>query len=178
MSLDNRPQSVRTHLAGDAPPRGAQGHPDGELATAADDPLGHRAEDAETDEYEPGNRKRGRHLQQEPANRDAFRQHVLEHAHVAHGKQRVHTAHGLAHRSEGRGGIGSTARDHCYVLRRELPVREVRDETGVDIEPADATTGAPVSRAVPSLRRTSTASIKGSAAGDASMSSVRSIRGV
>ena len=36
----------------------------------------------------------------------------------------------------------------------------------------------PVGRAVPSLRRTSTASSKGSAAGDASMSSVRSMRGV
>ena len=99
-------RSPCAHLAGDALPRGAQGHTDGELATAADDPLGHRAEDAEADEHESRNREPGRHVQQEPADRDALRQHVLEHAHVAHGKQRVQAAHGLAHQSEDRGGIG------------------------------------------------------------------------
>ena len=54
--------------------------------------------------------------------RTAALQHVLEHAHVAHRKQRVQAVHGLAHRNENRGGIGSTARDHGHVLRGELPV--------------------------------------------------------
>ena len=43
---------------------------------------------------------------------------------------------------------------------------------------SNSAAGSPVGRAVPSVRRTPTASSKGSAAGDASMSSVRSIRGV
>ena len=34
-------------------PRGAEGQPDGELAPAVDDSLGHHAEDAEADEHEP-----------------------------------------------------------------------------------------------------------------------------
>ena len=126
----DRPQPLCAHVADDAAPHGAQGQPDGELATAADNSLRHRAEDAGADEHEPAAGEAGRHLRQETPNRHARREDVVEHPHVAGGKQRVEAPHGLAHRGEGRGGVGCAARDHGGVRRRELPIREAGDETG------------------------------------------------
>ena len=103
-----------------------------DLAAAANGSLGHRAEDPQADERQPRESEAGGRLKPKAPNRHTRREHTLERPRVAEGKPGVQFAQRLAH---GRDGVGAAPRDNRDVPPRELPVREVGDESGIDVEP-------------------------------------------
>ena len=135
------PPPLCAHVADDAAPRGAEGQPDSELAPTADDSLRHRAENAGADEHEPADGEAG----PSPAAGNAGRRRSPRgHRRAPARCWREAAGRGPARTPAPRRGRGDCrlrrTRPRC-VRRRELPVPEAGDETGVDVEPEDPRVG-------------------------------------